>query len=316
MGDIFVSSIPFACMEQGISRYSLVTPAFNEETNIRRLVESVNSQTEKPLEWIIVNNGSTDDTVKILKRIISLHEISYIKIVNCARNLDLASHENISNSTIVGFNEAMASLDDSVKYIGNLDADVVLPKFFFEMLCDALDVNETYGAVSGQSYTCPGYSLPTFCNKALVNCQKDIIARDSLRNIRLYRIESLESVGGMPYVRYSQDSAILYLLRSAGWGTKMCKSVPFILVRETTSMRQTEENAMKAGRIAYYYQSSFFHLTMQILYEVLIWKSLMPLKSFSGYFKSAEAHDEIAPAEILEARAREKTILNLVKSLI
>ena len=45
--------------------YIIITPAFNEENNIRRTIESILKQTVLPLEWIIVNDGSTDSTYKL-----------------------------------------------------------------------------------------------------------------------------------------------------------------------------------------------------------------------------------------------------------
>ena len=46
---------------------SIVTPAFNAGRFIRRTVEGVLSQTRADWEWIIVDDGSSDDTVSILE---------------------------------------------------------------------------------------------------------------------------------------------------------------------------------------------------------------------------------------------------------
>ena len=48
--------------------YVLVTPARNEQTFIEKTIESVIHQTALPLKWVIVDDGSTDDTAAIVKR--------------------------------------------------------------------------------------------------------------------------------------------------------------------------------------------------------------------------------------------------------
>ena len=48
-------------------RVSIVIPAFNEEQNIARIITSISKQTYKNFEVIVVDDGSTDSTVKIAK---------------------------------------------------------------------------------------------------------------------------------------------------------------------------------------------------------------------------------------------------------
>jgi biofilm PGA synthesis N-glycosyltransferase PgaC len=48
------------------TRYIIVTPVRDEEKFLRRTVESVISQTIRPVEYVIVNDGSTDATGKII----------------------------------------------------------------------------------------------------------------------------------------------------------------------------------------------------------------------------------------------------------
>ncbi len=48
--------------------FSIVIPAYNEENGIEACLESVLAQTVKPIKMLVVNDGSTDSTPKILKR--------------------------------------------------------------------------------------------------------------------------------------------------------------------------------------------------------------------------------------------------------
>ena len=46
---------------------SVVTPTFNSAATFRKTVESVLAQTKVPLEYIVIDGASTDDTLKILE---------------------------------------------------------------------------------------------------------------------------------------------------------------------------------------------------------------------------------------------------------
>ncbi|WP_243373871.1 glycosyltransferase [Geotalea sp. SG265] len=50
-------------------KVSVIIPAFNCERYIRQAVESVLSQTERDLELLVVNDGSTDGTLSIVERL-------------------------------------------------------------------------------------------------------------------------------------------------------------------------------------------------------------------------------------------------------
>lgn len=44
------------------SMYVVITPARNEQENLRHTIRSMAAQTHRPSRWVIVNDGSTDDT--------------------------------------------------------------------------------------------------------------------------------------------------------------------------------------------------------------------------------------------------------------
>ena len=48
---------------------SIIIPARNEEANIARLLESIQQQSSQPLETIVVNDGSTDNTASIASQL-------------------------------------------------------------------------------------------------------------------------------------------------------------------------------------------------------------------------------------------------------
>src|SRR5215467_11296176 len=56
----------FSPVKTTSSKYVIVTPVRDEEAHIGDLIKSVVAQTVRPVEWVIVNDGSTDETGSIL----------------------------------------------------------------------------------------------------------------------------------------------------------------------------------------------------------------------------------------------------------
>ena len=55
-------------MGRGRPKVSIVIAVYNDETYVGDAIESALSQTLEPLEVIVVDDGSTDGTVDVLKR--------------------------------------------------------------------------------------------------------------------------------------------------------------------------------------------------------------------------------------------------------
>ena len=53
--------------------YGLITPARDEEENLRRLGECLIRQTVQPTAWIVVDNGSADDTAGVVRGLAQDH---------------------------------------------------------------------------------------------------------------------------------------------------------------------------------------------------------------------------------------------------
>src|SRR5438067_9955097 len=54
--------------------YVLITPARNEAQFIEQTIQSVVAQTVRPMKWVIVSDGSTDETDDIVKHYASRHD--------------------------------------------------------------------------------------------------------------------------------------------------------------------------------------------------------------------------------------------------
>lgn len=60
--------------------YVVVTPARNEQENIAHTIRSMVAQTRRPLRWIIVDDGSSDATARIIDE--AAHEHPWISTLH------------------------------------------------------------------------------------------------------------------------------------------------------------------------------------------------------------------------------------------
>ena len=61
---------------------SVIVPIYNVAPYLERCIESILHQTYRDLEIILVNDGSTDDSLEIIEDYKKIHQIDNIKIIS------------------------------------------------------------------------------------------------------------------------------------------------------------------------------------------------------------------------------------------
>lgn len=59
----------------------LIIPAYNEEKNILgvcNVIEEYNKKNEQKLDYVVINDGSTDNTLKVLKE----NNLNHVNLIN------------------------------------------------------------------------------------------------------------------------------------------------------------------------------------------------------------------------------------------
>lgn len=97
-------------------RFTLFTPCYNSAKFIDRMKTSVEGQTFKNFEWIIVNDNSSDNTLEILREYIKTVNFP-VKLINNTQNLMLAANYNIAMEQAEG--EYFVTLDHDDEYSSN-----------------------------------------------------------------------------------------------------------------------------------------------------------------------------------------------------
>lgn len=109
---------------------SIVIPAFNEERYIGACLDSIAAQSVKPLEVIVVDNNSTDNTVKVARN------YPFVKVLHEKRQ-----HQVFAQAA--GFNVTKGDV------LGRLDADSILPPDWAEKVLAAFDGDHELVALTG-----------------------------------------------------------------------------------------------------------------------------------------------------------------------
>lgn len=102
---------------------SIIVPAYNAENYIQQTITSILNQTYKNIEIILVNDGSKDNTLQVMKSIAS--QDGRIKVYNKA-------NEGVTQARKYGFENAQG------KYIGFVDADDYIDATMYEHLYNNL----------------------------------------------------------------------------------------------------------------------------------------------------------------------------------
>lgn len=124
-------------------RYAVVTPARNEAPNLERLGVSLARQTLEPLVWIIVDNGSTDETLEIACRLADAHD--WAQVITAPGDA-----KPVRGAAVVrAFHAGLAHVPEQVDVVVKLDADVSVGPDHFEALLAAFADDASLGIASG-----------------------------------------------------------------------------------------------------------------------------------------------------------------------
>lgn len=182
-------------------QYVVISPCRNEAKYMRQTIDSVINQTVLPGRWLIVDDGSTDDTPKILAEYAK--EYDWIDVIT--RND--RGHRAVGPGVIDAFYEGYSSINqDEFEYLCKLDLDLSLPVRYFEILIEKMEKNLHIGTCSGKSYIEQ--------NGCLVSEKKG--DETSLGMTKFYRLSCFKQIGG--FVREVMwDGIDCHRCRMMGW---------------------------------------------------------------------------------------------------
>ena len=114
---------------------------------MRQTLDSVVAQSLRPTRWVIVDDGSTDATPRILAEYAARHD--WIKIVTRSDRGHRAVGPGVVDAFYSGY-ETIAPED--YDYLCKLDLDLRLPPRYFELLIARMQADLNLATCSGKTY--------------------------------------------------------------------------------------------------------------------------------------------------------------------
>ncbi len=133
-----------------VNTHLVVTPARNEAENLRRLGQCIIEQTWQPDVWVVVDNGSTDDTREVVQELASIHR--WIRLLSTEGEARPAR----GRGTVRAFEAGVTSESSQTDLVTNLDADVSFEPTYFDSLRLEFERNRRLGVASGVCYELDG----------------------------------------------------------------------------------------------------------------------------------------------------------------
>jgi glycosyltransferase involved in cell wall biosynthesis len=254
-------------------KYVLITPAHNEASFIEKTLASMAAQTLLPERWVIVDDGSTDETPEIVQSYMKRHP--WIDLVTRPQRLDRSFAGKVH-----AFNAGLARVNQlEFEILGNLDADLSFDPDYLEFLTRKFLEDPKLG-VAGTPFTeSGGYDS----------------ARDSFEGenhvaggCQLFRRQCFGEVGGyIPNAAGGIDWIAVTTARMKGWKTQSFPQKRFHHYRTLgTAEKSGWAASFSYGEKDYYLGGS----PLWELFRVVYRSTKQPLDGaglFSGYLCAA-----------------------------
>ena len=162
--------------------YVIISPVRNEAHLLPRTIEPVATQTVLPATWIIVDDGSTDETADVVREAAAMHD--WIRLVQRPDRGD----RKVGGGVIEAFYDGLDTVNlGDYSYVCKLDGDLVLPKRYFERVMEHFEKEPALGTMSGKTYIDSG-------DGTLVS---ERVGDDmSLGAMKFYRVACFQDIGG------------------------------------------------------------------------------------------------------------------------
>ncbi len=256
----------------------IITPFLNEDAVLRELIESFIAQSNPITRWVLVDDGSTDKSVEIIKEY--LEKYDWIRLVQLNHN----QKRSIGAKIINAFNSGLATENPAdYNIIMKIDADLVLPSNYVQEITKEFEENPRLGLCGG------------VCG-LVVDGEIKLEQKTNLDHVRgalkAYRLDCFKEIGGLVN-KMGWDSVDEYKTRFANWEVKVLPNLMVAHLKETNIKTGHAKASFKNGIMLYTIRFDFPLLMTNVL-KRLFWKPyiIQGLAIFAGYFYALFTREE------------------------
>ena len=223
----------------GTPKLLIVSPVRDEAAYLQKTIDSVVAQTVRPSLWIIVDDGSKDETPAIAERAAAKHD--WIRLhPRTDRGI-----RKLGGGVVEAFDEGLSPVDlDKFDYVCKLDGDLEFGPTYFERLFEKFEAEPRLGTASGKSWIRVGRRL-------IPERTGDDFSQGQTK---LYRVTCFREIGG--FVRAVMwDGIDCHRCRMLGWKARSFRDeeLRFIHLRPMgSSFKSIVHGRLRWGRGQYF----------------------------------------------------------------
>ena len=183
-------------------RYLLISPCRDEADYLERTIDSVAAQSVPPSKWLIVDDGSTDETPEILAQ--AAQKYPFVQIVTRSDR----GARSVGRGVIDAFYHGLSQVNlDDYDYVCKLDTDLEFKPRYFERCFEHFEQDPWLGTVSGKLHLRNGRGELELERTGDEN---------SVGPAKLFRTQCFKDIGG--FVReVCWDGIDGHMARMKGW---------------------------------------------------------------------------------------------------
>ncbi|MGY3451450.1 glycosyltransferase family 2 protein [Bradyrhizobium sp. USDA 4353] len=279
-------------------RYLLISPCRDEADYLRRTLDSVAAQSVPPALWIVVDDGSSDDTPQILDE--------YAQRLPCLRVVRRADRggRKVGPGVIEAFYAGLDTVRlEDFDYVCKLDMDLDLPARYFELLMERMEADPRVGTTSGK---------PWFVHPQTGALEPEVCGDEmSVGMTKFYRVACFQEIGG--FVRQVMwDGIDCHRCRMLGWIAESIDSeaLRFVHLRpQGASHKGIWTGRLRKGFGQYFMGTSpLYHVAVAVYhlpaYPALIGSMAMLWGYFRSWLKGLPRYDDLEFRHFLRAYQR------------
>ncbi|MBE0491150.1 MAG: glycosyltransferase family 2 protein [Sulfurospirillum sp.] len=300
--------------DESLPLVSVVVPCYNHEKYVKETIESVINQTYKNIELIVIDDGSKDGSVEVIKHMISACEQRFLRF-------EFRHRENKGLSATL--NE-MVDWAEGKYFTGCASDDILLP-FKISLLVEKLEsLDENYAVAFGDASFIDDNSNEVFIDRKtgeytskeqgskqflkyyaserdfdyrdenLFGSYKTLLAGNYLPAMSyVIKLDKIREVGAWTsgntiedwemWLKLSKDYKFAYIDEPVAlyrWhDSNTCKTMKFELVRDSLQLLEEEKNyAFSKG-----YKSAFYATLVNLVIQLRIHNKTMLIKKLLQY---------------------------------
>ena len=268
-------------------RYLLISPCRDEAQYLRRTLDSVAAQSVPPALWVVVDDGSRDETPAILDECV--RRLPYLRVVRRADR----GRRWVGPGVIAAFYAGLETVRlEDFEYLCKLDMDLELPARYFELLMQRMEGDPRIGTTSGKPWfihSQSGALVPEVCGDEM-----------SVGMTKFYRVACFKEIGG--FVRQVMwDGIDCHRARMLGWIAESVDLEPirFVHLRpQGASHKGIWTGRLRAGFGQYFMGTSPLYYLAVVLYRlpthpVLIGSVAMLWGYLRSWFKGLPRYEDL-----------------------